>query len=321
MALYLDTDLMYVKGVGPKLGQILRKRGMYTVLDLLFFLPRHYEDRRSDRSIGNFQEGDNVSVIACVDSVRSIPMGRSQRRMYEVVVSDSTGSIFCRFFRMPYKGYFDSIQQLPQVRVSGRVTVYRGRKEFHHPDLQPHNPNEEIKSELLPLYVDIEGLSLLKIRKIISTALEGCYETYGEKKVEVDCVPLWVRKKYHLMPWLEAITCLHAPELDKAQEYIFRRSSAHKRLIFDEFFDLELTLAQRKNTFQQDKAPAMGKKSNLIEKVLGLLPFKLTHAQNKVIQEIISDLKLEKTYAPFGSRRCRFRENHCISIVCIACHR
>src|SRR3954464_3729654 len=93
MSLQFDSDVQFVKGVGPKLGDTLRKRGIAKVQDLLEFYPRTYEDRRAVRHIQSLVPNQLVSIKAKIIKVRSMPMGKSKRRIYEVLVGDSTGRI------------------------------------------------------------------------------------------------------------------------------------------------------------------------------------------------------------------------------------
>src|SRR5690349_8568391 len=99
MSLQIDTDVQYVKGVGPKLGDLLRRRGISRVQDLIEFYPRTYEDRRAVRHIQSLVPEQLVSLKARILKVRSMPMGRSQRRIWEVVINDATGRIACKYFR------------------------------------------------------------------------------------------------------------------------------------------------------------------------------------------------------------------------------
>ena len=107
MALRLDSQIMYLKGVGPKLGDLFARKGLKTLSDLLEFYPRAYEDQRAARNIASLKLNDIVSIKAQVVAVHSINMGRSSRKMYDVVVRDSSGQIHCKYFRVPYKGYFE----------------------------------------------------------------------------------------------------------------------------------------------------------------------------------------------------------------------
>src|ERR1700722_11906045 len=93
-----QTAVQFLKGVGPKLGDVLRRKGISTVEDLLHFYPRTYEDRRAIRSIQSLVPDQLVSIKAQVLKVRSMPMGKSSRRIWEVVVGDETGRIACKYF-------------------------------------------------------------------------------------------------------------------------------------------------------------------------------------------------------------------------------
>lgn len=136
MALRLDTSIQYIKGVGPKLGDLFARKGMRTIQDLFEFYPRAYEDQRAARQISTLKAEDIVSLKAKIVSTHSVNLGRSKRKMYDVTVQDSSGRIHCKFFRVPYKGYFERFSPHKEVRVVGKVTEYRGRLEFHHPDIR-----------------------------------------------------------------------------------------------------------------------------------------------------------------------------------------
>ena len=136
MALRLDVSLQYIKGVGPKLGDLFARRGIKTVGDLLELYPRAYEDQRAARNIASLQAGETVSLKATILKVKAIPMGTSNRKIYDVIVKDNSGQVSCKFFRVPYRGYFDRFQPFKEVRVVGKVLFYKGRIEFHHPDIR-----------------------------------------------------------------------------------------------------------------------------------------------------------------------------------------
>lgn len=157
MALRLDTSIQYLKGVGPKLGDLFSRKGLKTLGDLIEFYPRAYEDQRAARNIASLKPDDIVSIKAQVVAVHGINMGRSSRKMYDVVVRDSSGQIHCKYFRVPYKGYFERFKPYSEVRVVGKVTEYRGRIEFHHPDIRDIEPDEETQDALIPLIRKLKG--------------------------------------------------------------------------------------------------------------------------------------------------------------------
>ena len=285
MALRLDTQIMYLKGVGPKLGDLFARKGLKTLRDLFEFYPRAYEDQRAARNIASLKVNDIVSIKATVVAVHSVNMGRSTRKMYDVVVKDASGQIHCKYFRVPYKGYFERFKPFTEVRVVGKVIEYRGRLEFHHPDIRDVEPDEETQDALIPLYTEIEGLATSKIMKLVRQAFAQIEEWPQE------ALPKWMLEKYNLKPRKEALKEMHYPDPTKASEYAEFKTASQRRIIFEEFFRLELWLASRKTGFQKAAAPKIlnaGKKLAELEKNL---PFQMTGAQKRVFGEIKTDLE------------------------------
>lgn len=285
MGLRLDSEIQYIKGVGPKLGDLFRRKGLRTVRDLLEFYPRAYEDQRAARNIASLRADDIVSIKAQVVAVHSLNMGRSTRKMYDVVVRDSSGQIHCKYFRVPYRGYFDRFKPFSEVRIVGKVTNYRGRLEFHHPDIRDVEPDEENRDALIPLYTEIEGLASAKIMKMIRQAMAQM-EAWPE-----EALPKWILEKYKLVKREDALKEIHFPLPDRAASYVDFKSAAQRRIIFDEFFWLELYLASKKTGFKQKDAPQISSQGHKLETLLKSLPFALTQAQKRVFDEIKKDLE------------------------------
>ncbi len=289
MNLSLDTPIQYLKGVGPKLGELLRKKGMGTIKALYENYPRSYEDRRVVRTISSLEEGETVSIKAQIIHVSSQKLGRSHRRIYNITVGDSSGRIQCKFFKMPYRGYFEHFQKSMCVRVTGKVTRYRGQKEFHHPDVQEFKSDEEIKDELVPIYSETEGFSSYRLRKIITKAIE--FLKKDQIRGFYEKLPPWILESYDLPDIKETLVRVHNPPSGASDEFLKYRSPYHRRLIFEEFFWLEMILAARKRGLQKEKAPAFIKTGKLPGKLEESLDFELTGAQKKVFMEIKNDLK------------------------------
>ena len=280
MSLRPETEVQFVKGVGPKLGTLLQKRGLHNVYDLIHYYPRSYEDRRAIHSIASLQPDQMVSLKAKVLKVRSIPLGKSKRSMHEILVYDSSGQISCKFFRSPYKGYFERFQPHQEVRLVGKLTEYRGRKEFHHPDLHPISEEEEIENVLFPIYIETEGLTSKKIRAIIEKALE----LEGR-----DPFPEWLIKKYELLPEKAALRLVHFPDSNLAEEYLKFRAPAQRRIIFQELFWMEMQIALRRQGLQKEKSLALKFERKFQNQIIQNLPFELTGAQKRAIEEIEVD--------------------------------
>ncbi|MGE0763032.1 MAG: ATP-dependent DNA helicase RecG [Bdellovibrionales bacterium] len=283
MSVTIDTPVQFLKGVGPKFGSILAKRGIGTVGDLIQWFPRAYEDRRAVRRIDSLQMDQIVSIKAQVLKVRSMNLGKSHRKMYEVIVKDDTGRIACKYFRVPYKGYFERFQPFMEVRVVGKVTLYRNQLEFHHPDIFPINEAEENQDQLMPIYTETEGLSPQKLHKIMQIALKDL--------VLSETLPAWVVEKYRLISRIEAFKSIHLPPSHLGDQLLKFESEAQKRIIFEEFFWLELYLASRKAGVEKEKSIPMLSSGAWSERLKGSLEFRLTSAQLRTYDEIVADLK------------------------------
>lgn len=288
MALRLETDIQYLKGVGPKLGALFSRHGIKTTQDLLQHYPRAYEDRRAARNISSLKEGDIVSLKAHVVNVASYNMGRSSRKIYDILIRDGSAQIRCKYFRTPYKGYFERFKNGQEVRVVGKVINYRGRLEFHHPDLRDIEPEEDLRDALIPIYVENEGLSSIKIAKLIQLAFEQL-KTWPTEKL-----PLELVRKLRLLPYEEALRRLHQPEPENGTLYNEFKSEAHRRIIFEEFFWLELYLASKKSGLKNEQGLSFHKVDKNLEKLKQSLTFALTNAQLKAYSEIKHDLESGK---------------------------
>lgn len=300
-ALKLETNVQYLKGVGPKLGELLAKKGLRTVRDLIEYYPRAYEDRRAARNIASLKLDETVSLKAQIAKVSAIPMGRTSRKIYDVLLRDSSGQIHCKYFRVPYKGYFERFPIFKEVRVTGKVIDYHGRMEFHHPDIRDLEGEEEIQDDLIPIYVEIENLTSAKIMKMIRAAIAQLAETESKIKTTVivpnsgawgaEKFPPEILKKYNLISREQALWKLHNPPANQSQIYSELKSEAHRRIIFEEFFWLELYLAAKKAGLQREKGVALENKTQLESKLIEKLPFQMTGAQKRAYEAIKLDLQ------------------------------
>lgn len=302
VSLKLDTPIQFLKGVGPKLGETLRKKGVATVKDLLEWYPRTYEDRRAARNISSLRADELVSLRAQVLRVSAFQLGRSKRKFYEVTLVDESGRITCKYFRVPYKGYFERFQPRQWVRVIGKVTDYRGRLEFHHPDIQDDQvASDADQDRIIPVYPESEGITNRQLRKLVATALQAISDSKTDPTgayQQLEKLPEWIREQCGLPDRYSALSDLHlpaqgvtsvtAPEVDLA--FLQMKSPAHRRIIFEEFFWLELFLAAKRAGLKRDSAPAFTNQPRLIERFKSQLPFSLTKAQLRALDEIIADL-------------------------------
>ncbi len=285
--LELKTPVQYLKGVGPALGDILSKNGVKTVKDLIEIYPRTYEDRRSGIKINQLKLNQLVSLKTHLVKVQAIPLGRTSRRIYDITLQDSTGAIHCKFFRVPYKGYFERFKPFQEIRVVGKVIDYRGRLEFHHPDLRDIDPEEELQDEVIPVYVEMESISSFKWQKLIRFALAELAKNV--ENLKFDPIPLSIRQKAELKGYFDSIKSVHYPDKDKYSEFVEMKSAAHRRLIFEEFFLLEVFLFSKKLGLQKENSPVYKTLGEIRKNVIGSLPFQLTNGQLNAVKDIEAD--------------------------------
>lgn len=321
MSTTIDTSIQYIKGVGPKLGAVLAKRGVRTVGDLLEWYPRTYEDRRRMREISSLKAGQSVSLVAEIASIQSRPMGGRGRKYHVVVIRDSSGQIPCVYFRIPHKGYFERLNVHDRVRVVGKVIEYRGRLEFHHPEI--HHFQEggaEVQDALIPLYTQTEQMNPTKLRRIIDSALMALDVTDDSQKQgnssailkprgsrnEVsriytsskdmsdrpweEFLPQWMCRDFDLLDWPRALREIHQPPQESADLFLSFKAPAQRRIIFEEFFWMELALALRRAGVKRDLAPSIEFHSSRVEQLTQELEFQLTQAQWRAFTEIREDL-------------------------------
>ncbi|MFQ6672675.1 MAG: ATP-dependent DNA helicase RecG, partial [Candidatus Tectimicrobiota bacterium] len=283
-------SIQYVKGVGPRRAALLAKKGIATVEDALFFLPYAYEDRRARKAIAELEVG---ALETFVGEVFAAGPSRTRRgRIYQILVGDETGRIACKWFRFK-EGYLaNRFRPGRRVVVSGRVETYGLQKELHHPDIELLDEDEDAAAwlhggRIVPKYSATEGLSAKVLRSIMANVVEG----YADQAEEIFPSPL---RREHDLPLLsEALTTLHRPGDAEDVELLNRGTHpAHRRVVFQEFFLLELGLARRRAaTHKEARSVTYTGESELRRQLLASLPFSLTTAQRRVLEEIDADLR------------------------------
>lgn len=283
-----ETPIQFLKGVGPYLGNILEKRGIKTVLDLLYHFPTKYLDYRHIDTIRTLTPGKNKCIIAEVIGIASRPLGRSRKRIGEMSITDGTGVMKVVWFHFNEKYLKSKYPSGKKVFIAGECQHYGGIKQFTHPDILDVGqslPDQNI----LPIYPLSEGLHQKTLHKIIQNAIKTHLDFIKE-------CPYTVRASGESQITIkEALFNIHQPSneenIDDLNQF---KSKWHQRLSYDELFYLQLGLSLRKRGYQQQKGIAYQSKINLLNMALKELPFKLTQAQQRVIDEILKDqLKIE----------------------------
>lgn len=274
----LKQNVQYVKSVGPAKVALLNNLGIYTLEDLLTYFPREYEDRTKTKKIADLVEGDEVTIEARAVSEVSINRIRKNMTILKLIVEDDTGRCTITWFNQTYiKGH---IKRGETYRFFGKVT-----KEFNH--LQMTSPvYDEITTlkntgRIMPVYPSTYHLSQTAIRQAVENALKMV-----EKKL-TETLPDYLLSEYNLKDLETSLKQIHFPTLDT------ERLQARKRLVFEELLTLQLALLELKGQTELEEGICFEKEAKMSD-VINTLPFKLTKAQLKVLEEIDNDMETAK---------------------------
>ena len=298
-----NTEIQFLKGVGPAYAEVLKKKGIYTFKDLIDYYPRTYQDLSLNKKIHELQTGENASLRLNYLETKRQRIGKA-RSLTTLVLSDGQEILKAKFFKNPYRGYFEQFTPNCKVQVSGKVKMYQSHFEMAHPDISfiKKDTNLDLsspKEKITPVYPESEHFNQKKIRILI----EKAYSLIEEESKKIpknqnpwtyDPVPYDIREKYKLLDHYNAVKSLHFPSLkmNSLKNYIEERTRAHLTLIFEEFFILEVLTALRKQKIVKEKGVPILNTSSL-ESFLSSLPFKLTKDQLSSLNDILEDFKKE----------------------------
>ena len=282
----LHSDLTALKGVGPALAGTLGRLNLQRVEDLLFLLPLRYEDRSKLSKIGGLRPGNRCLVEGEVLLAETVYRGR---RSLLVRIGDGSGQITLRFF------YF-SRQQQAQFKSGVRVSAYGdvragpGGFEIVHPEYRILRPQQEtaLDDSLTPVYPATEGVQQGRLRNLVSQAMQVMHKTPPP-----ELLPASVLDKLRMPSLAEALEYLHRPPTDADTDSLMSgKHPCQQRLAYEELLAHYLSLRNLRALAQEQNTTALPAGAKLTAKFLRSLPFTLTAAQTRVIDEIASDLAL-----------------------------
>jgi ATP-dependent DNA helicase RecG len=274
--LTLDTTIDQLPGVGKVTAQSFKRLGVRTVLDMLYHFPHRYDDYTSQKQIGELRIGEVETVVASVADIRTFGT-RSGMSGLEVLVQDDSGTLKVVFFRQPWLA--KQFQIGARLVLSGKVDSYQGLRQMTAPDWEPYSDDELIHTgRLVPVHPLTKGLYERNARTIIKRVVDR-----AAPMVE-DYLPAVVRERANLMPLGEALAQMHFPA-DKEQ-----LDRARRRLAFDEFLFIQLGVLQRKLLWQGELGYPMAFSQDVHEDFLDKLPFELTGAQVRALEQIFHDV-------------------------------
>ena len=288
-------DVKYIKGVGPKLSQILNRVGIFTVYDLFRYYPRAYVDYQKQIPIKNLKIDEAVTIVGKIKNVRSFnPPKRKNLTIFTITVEDGTGRItITRFIggklgKIMQSEYKKQYPVGADVICSGTVSYDKFSKSFSLSNAAievTSNDNGHLNTaRIVPIYPLTEGLSAEYLRKIVANG----FKTYGELIIEN--LPKKLLKEEKLLDLKTSLHQVHFPDSNELCDL------ARYRIVFEEFFLMQLQLAYRRYLVDKNRTGLALKdtENGLVKKLVDSLPFELTNAQKRVFREIKNDLTSNK---------------------------
>jgi ATP-dependent DNA helicase RecG len=254
--------------------------GIYTLRDLLFYFPRRYDDYSKLKPINRLGYREQVTVIGTVKNISTQPIRGGKLQRTEAIITDGSGSLRVNWFNQPYLAR--RLHTGMQVSLSGKTEQYLGRLIMNNPDWEALEQQQLSTNRIVPIYRLSAQISAKWLRRVMSQGITS----YAHRVC--DHLPQWVRRKTSLVDLPTALTQIHFPDTDETLE------RAKNRLSFDEILLLQLGVLQQKRTWQDREARIFKVEDPWLEQMLEALPFKLTGAQLKVLQDIRADLESGK---------------------------
>lgn len=289
----LSSPIQYVRGVGPKLAKLLSKKGVSTIEDALYFLPRDYEDRRNITPLAELRPGKFAVVLGRIQSITPKSLGR--KKQLEMRLTDLSGEVRLFWFHA-YPALLEEFTIGSDYLFAGEVRGSNKGLVMTHPEFEKVERSEAGKpiaslnfGRIVPVYSETEGLKQKTLRRVMGEALQSSLPHVQES------LPPEILKDLKLPTLKESFKEIHFPHVIPDQE---NTSEAVKRIIFEEFFILELGLGLRKEKHRREAAPVLADPSHCLDNLMSNLPFALTGDQIKALNETRSDLAQ-------GSAMCR----------------
>ncbi len=301
----LSTPVQYVKGIGPRVAEVLAGKGIGTVEDLLYYLPFRYEDRLNPRTIAELRPGEMATVIAEVRGSGLFRTRRSGTDIFQMTAGQGRAKLTCLWFHGSYlKGKFQAGQL---VALYGKVeadTWGRGGLQIIQPQFEILGEAEGEAADraaqsleigrIVPIYESAANGKLTSrwFRRIIHSVLESLPEL-------PESIPAGICERLQLIPRRQAFWESHWPEAGESlADLQAARTPAHRRLIFEELFFLELGLELKRRRQRTHAGISFELNERVRQAIKRILPFHPTAAQKKVLKEIATDMQ-----QPFPMRR------------------
>ncbi|MDE3088050.1 MAG: ATP-dependent DNA helicase RecG [Chloroflexota bacterium] len=272
----LDASVARLQNVGPAHAKKLQKLGAHTVEDLLYLFPRRYDDYSKLKTISQLLYGEEVTLLLTVGETRTRETHRGLT-VTNVLLADPTGTIQATFFNQPYlQQQFKSGRR---IVISGRVDQDLGRLAFKSPEWEPLSKELLHTARIVPVYPLTEGLTNRWLRRLINGVVE-----FWAPKVQ-DPLPEFIRERAKLVDLTTALREVHFPTSFEKME------AARRRLALEEFLYIQIGVLRQRRKWREVPGRALNVDSHLISSFVAALPFQLTGAQKRALDEILGDIQ------------------------------
>ena len=278
----LDSPITALRSVTTRLAPRLRRLGVQTVRDLLYFFPNRHNDFGQVRRVSELQVGQEQTVVGVVWEAREASRGRGGTKATEAVLGDETGNIRIVWFNQPYLAR--TFRPNTHLVVSGRVSLFGGRPVFESPEYEVVEGADVTDlvhtGRLVPVYPTPGGVSPRTVRRAVREGLD-----LGIPLVQEFLPPDLVRRR-GLLGLPQALQQAHYPDGAPTKE------AARRRLAFDELFLMQLAVMGRRRAAQTGtSAVPVSVDRRVLQAFFDSLPFSLTAAQERALQEVLADLQ------------------------------
>jgi len=272
----LDADIQRLKNVGTAHAKRLHRLGIYTISDLIYHFPRRYDDYSKLKTISQLVYGEEVTLIVTVCEAKTRE-ARGGLKITNVLLADLTGTIQVTYFNQPWLQ--QQFRSGRRIVISGRVDQDLGRLTLKQTDWEPLSKELVHTARIVPVYPLTEGLTNRWLRRLIHSVVE-----YWADKIP-DALPAQIRERENLLPLAEALREIHFPSSFEKME------QARRRLALDEFLLIQLGVLRQRKQWREQPGRALIVEPATLDRLIESLPFKLTGAQQRAINEILSDLQ------------------------------
>ncbi|GMR11607.1 MAG: ATP-dependent DNA helicase RecG [Anaerolineae bacterium] len=273
----LDSPLIAVPGIGPKSAKTLKKLGLETLEDLLWHLPRRYDDYSQLKTINRLELGEEITIIGTVEEISVRPVRGGRLKLVEATVSDGTGSIGVTWFNQTWIA--NRLKVGKAVVLSGGVEQYLGKLTMNGPEWEPLERKQVHTNRIVPVYPLTAGVTAKWLRRVINSVVQSHAQRVP------DPLPPALVTEAGLMPFGTAFHQVHFPDSWDQLKH------AQHRLAFNEMLLLQLGVLRQKRGWQEPETEPIRVADEWVDRFLAGLPYQLTDAQGKALAEVRADLE------------------------------